>query len=114
MSNKYKDLTREILEKKFIKKLQAGYDPLDVDEFFDKVINEIGNLVTSLEILESNNNKLVKDIENFKKELISREKIIETLNNELNDLKKDGYDSYRTSESIRKLKADVEEMKNKK
>ena len=49
MDYKIKNITEEILNKKFRKHLRAGYDAYQVVVFFDTVLSYIRNLETEIE-----------------------------------------------------------------
>lgn len=87
-----------ILNKKFNSKIHAGYDPVDVDTFFDEVIEyikqvqnfyletkksksvyeqQINELNKTNKLLTETNNKLQSEIDELKKEGYSNIKIIE-------------------------------------
>jgi DivIVA domain-containing protein len=50
VSNK---IVKEILEKKFKKSIFSGYDPFDVDNFFDRMIIYINDLLEIKSSLEN-------------------------------------------------------------
>jgi DivIVA domain-containing protein len=107
MKDRIKEIQKEIVEKKFNKKTTAGYDPEDVDAFFDKIIDCMGEMENLTISLKAQNEELkeknLKLEEEFK---ISSDEAM-TLRHENNDLKKDGYANYRMSEEISRLKSKV-------
>lgn len=92
-----------ILNKKFKTKVHAGYDPDDVDEFFDQTINYI----KQVRELEKNYNT---QLENLKKELTkantsieNQQKMLNTIQSENDELKKEGYGNNVLSKKITDL-----------
>jgi DivIVA domain-containing protein len=103
----------KILNKKFAKKMTAGYDTTDVDTFFDEVIAFLNK------VINSNSMEFVKVAEaeekykKLKEELEEKNAYIFTLENENKDLKKDGYANYRTNLQITELKNAVANLSKK-
>lgn len=100
MNNK---ILKEILEKKFKKSIFSGYDPYDVDLFFDKTIAYINDL---LEIKGS----LENEIELWKKKyfkLLEQKNILVNQNtilkNEISEYQKEGYGQKHLNNRIDKL-----------
>lgn len=100
MSNK---IVKEILKKKFKKSIFSGYDPFDVDNFFDRMIIYINDL---LEIKSS----LENEIESWKKkycELLEQKKNLVNQNtilkNEINEYQKEGYGQKHLNRRMDKL-----------
>lgn len=91
-----KDILNEILEKKFKLSNGIGYDPTDVDKFFDEVMVYIQNTNETLdkknkEISQSHekNQTLNQEIANL------NERIVE-LNNTIQEYKQEGYGHHST------------------
>ena len=100
MNNK---ILKEILEKKFKKSIFSGYDPYDVDLFFDKTIAYINDL---LEIKGS----LENEIELWRKKyfkLLEQKNILVNQNtilkNEISEYQKEGYGQKHLNKRIDKL-----------
>ncbi len=100
MNNK---IVKEILDKKFKKSIFSGYDPLDVDHFFDKTIAYINDLLKikcSLESeIESWKIKYCKLLEQ-KNGLITQNTI---LKNEISEYQKEGYGQKHLNKRMDKL-----------
>ena len=114
MSNRIESLQKEILEKKFKKRIHAGYDPLDVDEFFDKVISYLSELNNHANDIFKQYKDAQTEIQNLKQELAKKEEFIKVLNEEINDYKKNGYTSVRINSKLNSLKEMIEKSNNKK
>ncbi|MEF9984996.1 MAG: hypothetical protein RSA40_01075 [Malacoplasma sp.] len=113
MLNYYKKKFDEILEKKFSKNMQAGYDPLEVDMFFDNIRNFI---IKSNDLLFDLQNQLAlkdKEISELKNENLIRNNLVTLLNSEIDSYKKDGYQSQKIVKDLSSLKEQVMELKNK-
>ena len=100
MNNK---IVKEILEKKFKKSIFSGYDPFDVDHFFDQIIIYINDLLKikgSLENeIESWEKKYYELLEQ-KNNLTNQNKI---LKNEINEYQKEGYGQKHLNRRMDKL-----------
>ncbi|MDR0674788.1 MAG: DivIVA domain-containing protein [Mycoplasmataceae bacterium] len=111
MSNKLEVMMNEILHKKFSKRIHSGYDPEDVDKFYDYII-------TYLKEVDSNCNRLYEELkkcqlenQDLKKQLEQKNNSINTLNNEINYLRKEGYDNQRQSNEMRHLREEIIKLK---
>ena len=100
MNNK---IVKEILEKKFKKSIFSGYDPYDVDLFFDKTILYIKDILEVNSSLENEielwRKKYFKMLEQ-KNNLDNQNKI---LKNEINEYQKEGYGQKHLNHRIDKL-----------
>lgn len=81
------EIIKEVLEKKFKKSLFSGYDPLDVDLFFDKVttyindLNEINkNIEDKYDLLNKKYHDLFVENEKLKNKILNYQKEIYTKN----------------------------------
>lgn len=113
MLNYYKKKFEEILEKKFSKNMQAGYDPLEVDMFFDNIRNFI---IKSNDLLSNLENQFIlkeKEINELKNENSLKKDLIIMLNSEIESYKKDGYQSQKIVKDLSSLKEQFMELKNK-
>lgn len=63
---------KKVLEKKF-KKSVKGYDPVDVDEFFDLVLNDYRNVDQEINSLNNYILELKRENESIKSKLRSKE-----------------------------------------
>ncbi len=96
----FDDKINIILNKKFNSKIHAGYDPVDVDSFFDEVIEYIENVKKFYKDLEANKNAYTKEIDSLKLTIEQLKKENNELKTEINDLKKDGYSNIKIIEKI--------------
>ncbi len=91
MSNDFDKKAKEILNKQFRQKIHAGYDPEDVDQFFDDVIAYIKKIETDYNQI----NEKLKDnqsiIDDLKKQINNKENIIASLKEELKHYQDEGY-----------------------
>jgi DivIVA domain-containing protein len=113
MPNKLEVMMDEILRKKFSKRIHSGYDPEDVDKFFDYVIsylNEVNinsnGLYEELKNLQAENLKL-------KEQLEQKNNVINTLNNQIDYFRKEGYDNQRQSSELISMRAQLAELEKK-
>ncbi|MEG2802374.1 MAG: hypothetical protein RR881_02180, partial [Malacoplasma sp.] len=93
--------------------MQAGYDPLEVDMFFDNIRNFI---IKSNDLLFDLQNQLAlkdKEISELKNENLIRNNLVTLLNSEIDSYKKDGYQSQKIVKDLSSLKEQVMELKNK-
>lgn len=107
-----KKIFDDILDKKFSKTMTAGYDPLEVDMFLDKIR---GFLVTSSqaeEELEKDIKRKNDEILELKKNLKIRLSTIKFLENEIESYKTDGYQSQKFIKDLGKLEEEVNQLKN--
>ena len=96
MANKLNYDAKSILNIKFSPN-QKGYDPLEVDKVFDRIIEDYETQTASLNLLQeenakqqSKNEELKKEIERLTLELASYKKKIDLLKN-TNSLNEDNY-----------------------
>lgn len=112
MNSEIKVIFDEILEKKFNKAIQAGYDPLDVDMFLDyvrQVILQVHQYIEQqTQAIDYKNNEIKQLLD----KLSEKKKEIKFLQQEIDSLKQDGYYSQHTIKSIGKLQKDVYDLKN--
>ena len=100
MNNK---IVKEILEKKFKKSIFSGYDPFDVDQFFDKTIIYIKDL---LEIKVSLENEIESWKKKYCKLLEQKNNLVNQntfLKNEINEYQKEGYGQKHLNHRMDKL-----------
>ncbi|MBD5446075.1 MAG: DivIVA domain-containing protein [Mycoplasma sp.] len=107
-----KKIFDDILEKKFSKTMTAGYDPLEVDMFLDKIRSF---LITVSQVEE----ELEKDIKRKNEEILDLKKTIKTkisnikfLENQIESYKADGYQSQKIIKDLGKLEKELNELKN--
>jgi DivIVA domain-containing protein len=110
MSNKLELKQKEILEKKFNKSIHSGYDPEDVDTFFDEVIDYLNEVNDITKKIYDENTRLNQEISKLHDEIERKDQLIQTNVQELDNLKAEGYSNKRTSDEIRQLR---EAIRNK-
>lgn len=114
MKEDYKKIFDELLNKKFNKNLTAGYDPLEVDMFFDKIRSF---LVKQYKYVLENQKEIElrdKQIFELKQTCYERDEEIKTLKAEINSYKDDGYQSQKIIRQITDIKKEVEFLKDNK
>lgn len=102
----------KILNKKFNRCIHSGYDPEDVDSFFDEVITFLQEVNVIADELSLTNQNLVNEIKQLKEQLSQKDQTIQTLTQEIITLKEEGYNNQRINSQVRKLEEAV--YKNKK
>lgn len=110
MKNNYKKQLDEILNKKFSKNFVSGYDPLEVDMFFDNVRSY---LVKDYQInieLTDKIKKLEIEIQNLKNLLSEKTNTINVLNSEIDSYRQDGYQSQKIVKELSFLKSEVDRL----
>jgi len=87
------DKVEEILNKQFKKSIFSGYDPLDVDEFFDQVceylkLNDkrVKEAESTAKELKDKNDSLTEQVKQLQQELSQCQTLIE-------EYKRNGYDN---------------------
>lgn len=113
MKKVYKNIFDKILDKKFSRNMQAGYDPLEVDMFLDYVREFIVKSDHLYQQIESKLDDKNKDIANLKRKLQEKDNLISILNSEIDSYKKDGYQSQKFVKDLSKLQEQVFELKKK-
>jgi DivIVA domain-containing protein len=106
MPNIIDNIKKEILEKKFKKNNQIGYDPDEVDEFFDKMISLFNKLNEILIAQIEKNNDLTSNFNEIKSENNSLKTLVASLNNELDSLHMDGYGHNKLNKRV----SDIEKL----
>ena len=81
----------EILNKKFKSKIHSGYDPEDVDTFFDETIEYIKTVDEYRKSLDDIVNGYERKINLLISQIDDKEKMINTLQTKLDEMNKDGY-----------------------
>ncbi|WP_412032371.1 DivIVA domain-containing protein [Malacoplasma muris] len=114
MKNNYKKTLDEILNKKFSKNYSIGYDPLEVDMFFDKIRTFISKQYQK----ELEYQKIIqekdKKIENLESKIDKSKQSIAVLNSEIKKYVDDGYQSQRMINQISDLRREIADLKNDK
>lgn len=105
-----KNMLDEILEKKFSKNPSVGYDPLEVDIFFDSIREFIGMQFFEYSKLLKEIERLNENIQELKKENQGKQQTIEMLTNENESYKKDGYQNQRIIKNYSELQKRVSDL----
>lgn len=113
MWNSYKKALDDILNKKFSKNFEIGYDTLEVDMFFDKTRNFIGKQHQVLLELRKIIDEKTNEIDKLKKEVESKDSTITILNSEIETYKNDGYQSQRITKAVSSVIRDIDELKKR-
>ncbi|MDR0825776.1 MAG: DivIVA domain-containing protein [Mycoplasmataceae bacterium] len=96
MPNPIDEQLKLILDKKFNKSIHAGYDPEDVDAFFDEVSQFIIKIRDAAQDLKSNEKQLQERIKQLGNQIEILNKGNLALTQENETLRKDGYGAQRT------------------
>lgn len=102
----------DILDKKFSKTMTAGYDPLEVDMFLDKIRSFLITLSQTEEELEKDIKRKNDEILELKKNIKIKLANIKFLENEIESYKSDGYQSQKLIKDLGKLEEEVNQLKN--
>ncbi|MDR1991745.1 MAG: DivIVA domain-containing protein [Mycoplasmataceae bacterium] len=111
MSNKLEVMMNEILNKKFRKRIHSGYDPEDVDVFFDYVIQYLKEMNRNVQLMQDESKNNQKEILKLKEELQQKNNTITTLDNQVNYFRKEGYDNQRLSNEVVKMREEIANWK---
>lgn len=105
------NITNKILNKKFNKSLYAGYDPVDVDSFFDEVINYINEVSDFDEktkeqssVIEKKYKELVEQNKQYKEE-------IQDLKTQVDKFIKEGYGQKHIMDQMTELRKEIKSLK---
>ncbi|MDR2461727.1 MAG: DivIVA domain-containing protein [Mycoplasmataceae bacterium] len=111
--NNFEALEKEILDKKFRKKLYAGYDPEDVDIFFDKIISYIKDINITISEYRKKNNDNSEKIKELEQKLEQKESIINEINFQLESIKKEGYHMLPFMQEMSNMKKEIKKLSKK-
>lgn len=114
MKNSYKKKLDEILNKKFSKNFVSGYDPLEVDMFFDNVRSYLVKDYQFNVDLSNRIKKLELEIENLNKIINEKTNTINVLNSEIESYREDGYQSQKIVKEISFLKSEINKLSSEK
>lgn len=90
-----------ILNKKFNSKIHAGYDPVDVDTFYDEVIEYIKQVQQFQIELNKSKSSYEQEIVALKRENELLKESKAKLQAELDELKKEGYSNIKIIEEVK-------------
>ncbi|MDR2369751.1 MAG: DivIVA domain-containing protein [Mycoplasmataceae bacterium] len=110
MPNKLEVMMEEILQKKFSKRIHSGYDPEDVDNFFDYVISYLNDI-------NIDSNRLYAELKNsqlenhrLKEQLQQKTSTIDALNGQIEYFHKEGYSNLRQSQEMLHVRNKLSEI----
>lgn len=113
MSNTLKQKIHEILNKKFEKRIHSGYDPEDVDLFFDSVINYLNDVNVIVNELDETNKKYQEQIKSLNEQLERKKQEIGLLVEKNKILESEGYGNQRQASDIRNLHEQIKNLQGK-
>lgn len=102
MDYNFDEKVNKILNKKFASKIHSGYDPEDVDLFFDEVINyirQVYKLQKNIADVLLAKDKQIKELEKIVKE---QETTLNKQKQELDEYHKEGYSSLKNKTNFYK------------
>ncbi|MDR0740077.1 MAG: DivIVA domain-containing protein [Mycoplasmataceae bacterium] len=114
MPNKIEVMMNEILNKKFSKRIHSGYDPEDVDKFFDYVIAYLREVNGSFNNLQDEFRVMKNEIRSLDEQLKQKNNTIVTLNGQIEYYRVNGYDNQRVSNEMATLRSEIVKLKNEK
>ena len=114
MNYKIKNITEEILNKKFRKDLRAGYDAYQVDVFFDTVLSYIRYLESEIEDSDNTSKNVKLETDMLKKQLEEIENKRFVADHDVSELKEDEYKSHKITKDLSWSKARYPNSKNDK
>jgi uncharacterized phage infection (PIP) family protein YhgE len=110
----------ELLNKKFEKSNSIGYDPLDVDKYFDEQIACLSKINDELQFLNKQVNERDEKINELKEQVIQLKNANEVSNKQIELLNKEGYGNRKIQqehtalhEKIASLEKKFNEINNK-
>lgn len=104
MVNKIEQMMKIILNKKFMKKHTAGYDPLEVDKFLDEILKFQNILKSEIESIQKINSEDKNNIIILEKKLVQENEKKNILETQISNLLKDGYQSHNIRKEIQDIK----------
>lgn len=110
---KIDDFIKQAIMKKFPTRAK-GYDPEEVDKYFDTLIDKIKELSHQNDEVKLKNDEYMNEINNLK---MKNEKILldnDKLNNQVEELLKSGYHNEAVNRRLKKLEEQIEVKKNDK
>jgi DivIVA domain-containing protein len=110
MPNKLEVMMNEILQKKFSKRIHSGYDPEDVDKFFDYIISYLDEVNINSNRLHEQLKSLEEDNRKLKEQIEQKNNSINTLNNQVDYYRREGYDHQRLSSEMSHMREKLTEL----
>ena len=98
----------EILNKKFKSRIHSGYDPEDVDIFFDEVIEYIKNVDEYRKTLDDSINNHKHKIDQLNLQINEKDKMINTLQTKIDEMNKEGYSNKYMMNRLDKLETQIQ------
>jgi DivIVA domain-containing protein len=113
MSNTVNKKIHEILNKKFEKRIHSGYDPEDVDLFFDNIISFLNEVNTVVNELDKTNKDYQEKIKMLNEQLDQKIQYIKLLTEENKTLKSEGYGNQKQASELRSLREELKDLQSK-
>lgn len=104
----------KILNKQFKKTAFAGYDTIDVDSFFDAIIEYLKSNDKAVEEFKAQLDKLIKDNQDLAKEIQRLNQTISSKQQLIDRYEQEGYGHVLANKRIQKLEESVKELKKEK
>lgn len=86
-----KETTEKILNKKFKKAVFSGYDTVDVDSFFDQIIEYLKNNDKMVELYKKDSSEALAKVKGLQDQIASLQKENKRLVNEVKEYQEEGY-----------------------
>ena len=113
MAYNFNQKIEEILNKKFKSKIHSGYDPEDVDLFFDSVITYINSVNEYRKSMDNIIKNYEAKINKLKSDSIEKDKMISALQSKVDQLMKEGYGNSYIINRITKIESQVNKNNQK-
>ena len=107
-------MREDILNKKFNKKIHSGYDPEDVDVFFDGVISYLNELNAQANTLLGQYHKVCDENKRLNAIIMEKDNRIRLLEHNINQYNLEGYSNQRTHQEMQSLRSELNELKKEK
>lgn len=104
-------MIEKILDKKFKKSMFAGYEPLDVDGFFDTTITYIREIMQMNDRLKLLNDQLTKKATDLEQKLQSIQLKNSELQSEVEQYLKEGYGQRHLNNKVNNLTKEIQNLK---
>ncbi|MGL4768698.1 MAG: DivIVA domain-containing protein [Mycoplasmoidaceae bacterium] len=109
MIDKIAQIKKIIRDKKFIKKKYAGYEPIEVDKFLDKISEILETIDVNYQNINNENEIRKKKIDELNYSLLNEKEKNNALSNRIELLLKDGYQSHNLHKEIEIIKKKLNE-----
>lgn len=113
MTNRLDQMKLEILNKKFNKRIHSGYDPDDVDNFFDGVIRYLTELNEQANKLMIQAEKNANENKKLNLTIAEKNKEIQMLQRTIDEYHREGYSNQRIQHNQSVLNNRLDEISKK-